>query len=82
MKGPANRAFQGAELLSDRRLLGGSRQQLPVLRHDDRIDHMDHAICRHDISLLDVGPIDLHARRGYGGGKQSALLPRDSSVLP
>ena len=51
-----------AEMPSDRRSLSSDRQQLPVPGHDDRIDDMDNTIRRSDIGLLDVSPIDLHAR--------------------
>src|ERR1700683_1894823 len=70
---PCSRAFQRTQMLSEGRSLSGGRQQLPVLRHDDCIDGMEDAIRRSDIGLLDVRPIDMHARRRYGRGQRSTL---------
>jgi hypothetical protein len=72
-KGPACRAFQRTQILSDGRSSSGDRQQLPVLRHDDCIDGMEDAIRRSDIGLLDVRTIDMHARGRYGRGQRSTL---------
>jgi len=72
-KGPACRAFQRTQMLSEGRSSSGGRQQLPVLRHDDCINGMEDAIRRSDIGLLDVRPIDMHARGRYGRGQRSTL---------
>ena len=40
----------------------GGCQQMPVPWHNDRIDNMDDAIRRSDITLLDVGSIHLDIR--------------------
>gem|GEM_PF-3984792 len=31
-----------------------------LLRHDDGVDHMDHAVAGHDVGLHDVGVVNLY----------------------
>jgi len=45
-----------------RRLSGGCRKRLPVLRQDDCIDRMSVTACRDEFALRDGHPVDVHSR--------------------
>jgi hypothetical protein len=55
----------GAPSVPINRPLGGGCEQLPIPRHDHRVDDVDDAVRCSDITLPDVRSIDLHVRRGH-----------------
>jgi hypothetical protein len=72
-EGPALGAFQCIAMFLERRSLGSGRQQLPVLRHDHRINLVNDSIRRDHVRPLDVGPIDLYLRPRYHRSQRAAL---------
>jgi hypothetical protein len=72
-KGPASGAFQCATVFRDRQTSGSDRQQLPVLRQNNRIDGVNDSIRCYDVRLCDAGPINPYIRGRYRCGQRTAL---------
>src|SRR5450759_4469184 len=63
----------GAPSVPINRPLGGGCVQLPIPRHDHRVDDVDDAVRCSDITLPDVRSIDLHVRRGHHYRQRTTL---------
>jgi hypothetical protein len=63
----------GAPSVPINRPLGGGCEQLPIPRHDHRVDDVDDAVRCSDITLPDVRSINLHVRRGHHYRQRTTL---------
>lgn len=70
---PCVRPF-GAPSVAINRPLGGGCVQLPIPRHDHRVDDVDDAVRCSDITLPDVRSIDLRVRRGHHCRQGTTLI--------